>query len=133
MMITTNNNREIWIAMIVLFALGLIWNTYYAKCLNDSYVELLEEKNLESELKIDLAKSQRDSARIERMLLSFRLNELDSKVKLQEDILMTIENEHNIKINHLNNLQDEKSYINSNIDDDVISYLSSYRYREYKK
>lgn len=132
MTITTNNNRQIWLTMIILFSIGMVWNTYYAKYLSEGYVELLEVRNEQAQAEVMVAKAQRDSARIERMRLAFQLQELDSKIQNQNDIIDAIQSKYNQDLDNLNNLRDEKDYIPDNTsNDDKFSYLSGYEYKPY--
>lgn len=130
MTITAKNSREVYIIMIIIFAIGLAWNTYYVHRIADERTEILSLENKKINAEVEGLNTMLDSAQVSNYRLAQKYFQLTQIMYTQDDVIKAIEKNYEKQFKKLKDY-DEKDYIPDVDTKQHIDFLSKYRYEEY--
>ena len=130
MTITAKNSREVYIVMIIIFAIGLAWNTYYVHRIADERTEILNLENKKINAEVEDLNTMLDSAQVSNYRLAQKYFQLTQIMYTQDDVIKAIEKNYEKQFKKLKDY-DEASYIPDVDTKQHIEFLSSYKYSEY--
>ena len=130
MTITAKNSKEVYIVMIIIFAIGLAWNTYYVHRIADERTEILNLENKKINAEVEDLNTMLDSAQVNNYRLAQKYFQLTQIMYTQDDVIKAIEKNYEKQFKKLKDY-DEKDYIPDVDTRQHIEFLSSYKYTEY--
>lgn len=131
MTITAKNSREVYIVMVVIFAIGVIWNIYYVHRIADERERMLMIENHKINHQVNTLNTLLDSARLHNYELAKKYINLSNVIRRQSAMIEQIEDNYNEHKSYYDNEYNESNYIPDANSAEQINYLSGYRYEAY--